>query len=150
MPRISTAGTASCAMISIGHFKSSTVEANEKYKKDKLFTPPKDELSAKGFYDKILYPTKQELGWTYNMPFERLMEELDNSSLKSKYVLVTLNHSQFFGNNQYWPKELRRHGFTLFEKTNNSIGGLNYMFSRNPQKVGLTKEELSINEWKPE
>jgi hypothetical protein len=149
MPRISTLGTASCAAIAIGHFKSSTIEENEKYKKTKEFTPPAGEMSAKDFYSKILFPTKQELGWTYNMPFERLMEELDDSSLKTKFILVTLNAAQFLGNDQYWPKELRRHGFKLVDKANNAIGGLNYFFSRNPSGQAITEQELKINSLEP-
>jgi hypothetical protein len=144
MPYVATTGTASCATIAIGSFKGpgNQMALNENYKKDpKSFTEPKEGLSVNQFYSSILFPTSQPLGRTHDLPFTKLMEDIDNSSLKTKLVIATLNHSQYYGSDEYWPKELRKWGFKLFHKTKNAIGSVNYVFIRNPSHVDISSGE---------
>lgn len=141
MTHVETAGTFSCSHISIGWFKNQK-DANEKYKADKIKTQkPAGKLDCKEFYTKILYPVAQEQGKTYDMPFEELMEQIGGCMLKSKMITAVINHSQFMQDNQYWPTQLKNHGFKLVKKTGNTIGMANYLFIRDPLGVALTEEE---------
>jgi len=145
MTHVETAGTFSCSHISIGWFKNQRTQ-NEKYKKDKIKTvKPADGLDCNEFYTKILYPVIQQQGKTYDMTLAELMEQIDDSPLKTKMITAMLNSTQFFESNHYWPKELKEYGFKLVKKTKNSIGGaVNYLFVRNPNDVPIKKEE---EEW---
>ena len=141
MTHVETAGTFSCSHISIGWFKNQK-DANEKYKEDKIKTPkPAGKMDCAEFYNKILFPTAQEQGKTYDMPFEELMEQIDGGSLKTKMITAVINHSQFMQDGQYWPKELKAKGFKLVKKTGNAIGMANYLFIRDPLGTALTEEE---------
>jgi hypothetical protein len=133
MTHIATAGVSSCAIISIGGFKNGQMEINEQYKADKSsWKIPDEGMSAEEFYKKVLYPTSQPLGRTYDAPFERIMEEIEGCSLSTKTVFAALNQGQWLAKDGYWAKELRRHGFKLFAKTGNSIGQTNYLYMRSP------------------
>ena len=107
-----------------------------------MFSPtPKAGLSAAAFYSDVLYPTSQPLGRSYEMPFERVMEEITASPLNSKFVILTINASQYRGNDNYWPNEFNRWGFQLTTKTKNSIGDVNYIYTRNPSVVAINDGE---------
>lgn len=148
MTHVATMGTSSCATIAVGGFKDAMggvpllgKDANEAYKNDpQTFKNNSEGLTVKEFYDDILYPTRQDLGRTKEYPFEQLMEEIANSSLKTKYVVITLNNDQQM--NGYWPKEIERWGFELVDKTNNSIGSMNWIYTRNPNRpTGYVKKD---------
>lgn len=145
MTRVATAGTSSCATISIAHFKGDNIDLNEAYKADKnSFDGPTGEgKTVDDFYYDILYPTKQPLGHTGEYPFERLMEEIDDSEMSTKFILATLNSWQFNQNDKYWPKELERHGFKLMDVTDNTIGARCYIFVRNNNRPDNVKEIIS-------
>lgn len=142
MTHAATAGVSSCATFSIGGFKGNNYEINEAYKADpKSFKNPDTGMSVDAFYQSIILPTSQPLGRTYDMPFRKLMEHIDNGSLNTKFILATLNHEQFHARSGYWPKELRECGFELVDKTKNTIGSVNYIFVRNKNKVEIKPEE---------
>lgn len=144
MTHIATMGTSSCATIAIGGFKDGQKELNEQYKSDKKFTPVTTgpyKLSVSDFSSNILYPTQQNLGRTYDAPFTRIMEEVENSNLNSKLIIATLNEYQYKGNSKYWHKELLSHGFSLITKCSNNWGSINYVYIRNPSKVDIKEGE---------
>ncbi len=145
MTRLATAGTSSCATISIAHFKGDNMDLNEAYKADKnSFSGLADEdKTVKNFYDDVLYPISQPLGHTGEYPFERLMEEIDDSEMSTKFILATLNSWQFNKNDKYWPKELERHGFKLVDVTDNTIGERCYIFVRNNNRPNNVEEIIS-------
>lgn len=139
MTRLASAGTSSCAVMSIAHFKNGigclgpqkNIDWNEEYKKTRKKV--KVEKGVDWFRDSILGPTTQPLGATDEMPFEQLMEDIDGPSndLSDKTIFVTLNDNQFYGNGEYWPGELERWGFKYMFKSNNSWGEMNHVFVRN-------------------
>lgn len=140
MSYIATMGTSSCATISVGGFQGEARKENEEYKKTRVFEAP-DHQTAENFYTKVLYPTSQPLGRTHNMPFEKVMEDIAKTSLVSKFIICTINEYQYKGNDNYWPNELNRWGFTLLTKTANSIGTINYIYTRNPSAVLIKSGE---------
>jgi hypothetical protein len=75
------------------------------------------------------------------MPLEKLMQDIDASSLKTKLVMCVLNHAQYHQHGKYWPGELNRWGFKLITKTKNTIGSVNYVFMRNPNEVEIADGE---------
>lgn len=132
MTHVATMGTGSCATIAISGFKEPNQQLNEDYKKDpKAFKVPSG-MTVKAFYNEVLYPVSQPLGKTHDLPFTRLMEEIEASSLKTKFIIATINEYQYNGKENYWPKELNKHGFKLMAKTKNSIGSMNYVYVRSP------------------
>lgn len=142
MTHIATAGISSCATISIGGFKEGQHAINEAYKADKKsWSVPKEGMSADRFYHDVLYPTSQPLGRTYDMPFERVMEEILGCSLGTKTIFAALNKNQWMMKDGYWSKELRRHGFKLFAKTGNSLGQTNYLYMRSPLAEAIVEGE---------
>ncbi len=142
MSYVATMGTSSCATIAIGGWKEGQKELNEKYKADpSSFKMPAGGVTVDQFYDKILFPTSQDLGRSAEMPFTKLMQDIDKGSLKTKFIIATLNLYQYQGNAEYWPNELRKHGFKLFAKCNNSIGTVNYIYMRNPNVVEIQEGE---------
>ena len=148
MARAATAGTSSCATIAVGGIKTrghNAFQDNEDYLKDKnnykLYDSPRGELTVDQFYNKIIYPTTQELGETRDYPFDMLMDHIDNSSLASKWISMVLNESQYQHNNHYWAKRAYERGFRLVEKTKNSIGSMNYVFVRNNNSRPIEKED---------
>ncbi len=141
MTHAATMGTFSCATMSIGSFKGNNRELNESYKKDpKSWATPKEGLSVEQFSSQILYPTSQPLGRTHDMPFEKLMQDI-KKILPDKLISATLNETQFMGNDHYWPKELKRHGFRLMAKTRNSWGQLNYVYMAIPREEKIQDKE---------
>jgi len=142
MSYVATMGTSSCATIAVGGFKEGQRENNEKYKADKAsLVLPKEGQSVEGFYNNTLYPTTQPLGRSYELPFEKVMEDIEACGLKTKFIIATLNIYQYNGNSEYWPNELNRWGFKLVSKTNNSIGSINYIYVRNPNVVAIEDGE---------
>lgn len=141
MPHVATMGTSSCATISIGGFKTGdTIAQNEAYKADKT-VPKTTGMTVKEFYSKVLYPTSQPLGKSCDLPFTKLMEDIEESSLKTKLVMATLNQYQYNGNDRYWHNELKSWGFVLVAKTKNTIGSVNYVYMRNPNAVEIEEGE---------
>jgi hypothetical protein len=143
MTRVATMGVSSCATIALAGWKEGQRELNEAYKKDpKSFKAPTTGMSVKAFCDDIIYPTSQPLGHTHELPFEKLMQDLEKSGLKNKFMIATLNLYQYQGNKNYWPNELNRWGFVLIDKVNNDIGTINYIYVRNTNnKVPIEKDE---------
>lgn len=143
MTHVATMGAFSCATIAIGRFKNQ-YDINEKYKQDKKAF--REGFKAAGFtvssfYNEILYPIAQNLGRSAEYPFEFLMEEIEKSEMNGKFIIAVLNSDLFLMKDGYWPKELNRWGFELIDKTNNDIGGVNYIFTRNRNRLGITKDE---------
>lgn len=142
MTHVATMGTGSCATIAISGFKEPNRQMNEDYKKDpKAFKAPAG-MTVKEFYSSVLYPVSQPLGKTHDLPFERLMEDLEASSMKSKFIIATINDYQYQGHDNYWPKELNRHGFKLVAKTKNNIGSMNYIYTRAPLAEPIKEGEF--------
>lgn len=153
MTRLATTGNSSCAMISIAGFKDPDMDINKKYMEDKnSFKKPKEsacfvvsgnktkagnwkwgksKFTVNEFYDKILYPTTQPLGCTGDYPFERLMEEIEESEMWNKLILITLNSYQRNVCDKYWEKQLARWDFKLVDMTRNEIGSMCYIYIRN-------------------
>jgi hypothetical protein len=146
MAHVATLGLSSCATIAIGGFKGPSIKANEDYKAN-----PKDFVVAsvdgqqptiEDFYSKILYPTRQDLGRTVDMPFELLMTKIKGSRLETKLTLIAINGNQFAEQDNYWPKEFKRHGFRLWIKTGNAIGSTNYIYCRAPLEIAINPNEV--------
>lgn len=143
MSYLATLGTSSCATSAIGGFKTGQRKANEAYKATPAdFNAPTDGLSVQGYYSKILHPTAQELGRTHDLPLEKLMQDIEASSMKTKLLMATLNTPQYQEDDNYWPKELKKWGFKLIAKTKNTIGTVNYMYMRNPNEVAIEEGEF--------
>lgn len=140
MPHVATMGTSSCATISIGWFKGDTIAENEAFKNEGT-VPETEGMEVKEFYNDVLYPVSQPLGRSRNLPFRKLMQDIDACALKTKLVMVTLNHSQYMQKSRYWHKELTEVGFKLITKTKNSIGSVNYVYMRNPSEVAIEEGE---------
>jgi hypothetical protein len=134
MTRIATMGTSSCATIALAGFKQGQEDINENYLANKKPTNNKG-MDVKAFYDKIIYPTSQPLGHTKEYAFDELMEAIENSSLASKFIIVTLNDYQENMKDKYWPGRLKHWGFTKIDKTKNSIGTVNHIYTVNPSRV---------------
>ena len=145
MTKIATMGTASCATIAIQWFKNGDA-MNDAY----LANPdPKiKELAlqeAKNFYSNILYPVRQDQGRTEtDLPFTAIMEAIEATGLRNKYIAAVINQSQQSGKDGYWPKQLEKWGFTLIDVTDNDIGGLNYIYTRNRLRPAKA-EQVSFN-----
>lgn len=147
MSRLATMGTSSCGTIAIQEFKKvgnkSGMDVNEAYIADpKSFTAPEGEgeNSATDFYNNVLYPTIQELGRTKQMPFEMLMQQIDaHLSLRNKFTIATINHSQFMLNDYYWPRQLEKWGFVYSHATKNSTMGMgvNHIYIRDLHRTDL-------------
>lgn len=133
MTKLATMGTSSCATIALQGFKDEDLALNKNYEEGKDFECPPNDVDW--FYNKILYPTRQDLGRTDTMPFELLMKQLDASRMKDKFIIATLNAYQFNQHNGYWPQRLEKWGFKLIDKTKNNIGSVNYIFTRNIARV---------------
>lgn len=143
MTHVATMGAFSCATIAIGRFKNQ-YDINEEYKQDKKAFRARfkaNGLTVGKFYTDILYPVAQDLGRSAEYPFELLMEEIEKSAINDKFIIAVLNENLFLMKDGYWPKELNRWGFKLIDKTNNDIGGVNYIFTRNRNRLVITKDE---------
>lgn len=132
MSRIATMGTSSCATIAINGFKPKDKQLNEAYLADPTKVTKGAGLSVAEFYSRVLYPTSQPLDHTADYPFELLMKELEKSSMVTKFTIVTLNEYQI--QDGYWQKQLEKWGFNLVDKTKNTIGSMNYIFTRNKNR----------------
>jgi len=119
MPHLATMGTSSCATMAIGWFKGARQE-NEAYKADKDTYEEEEGLTVMEFRDEVLNPISQPLGRTANMPFEKLMEDIEDTDLSGKMCIITLNRDQFLEG--YWPEELNRWDFFLVTKCKNNWG----------------------------
>ena len=131
MTHLATMGTSSCATISIGNFGKygkDQIDLNKKYLADRKSFKLKG-MSVAQFYDKILYPTSQPLGTTGEYPFDRLMEELEDSPMNDKFTIITLNEGQ--NKEEHWQERLKHWGFFLIDQTKNNIGSMNYIYTRN-------------------
>lgn len=144
MTHVATAGTSSCATSAIGNFKPGQRQLNEEYKANpKSFKPPAEGLSVAQYYSQVLYPTTQALGRTHDLPFRKLMEDIEASSLKTKFFTAVINQQQYMADDHYWPKELNECGFKLSHKTKNSIGNNpNYVYVRNPNALPIEEGEF--------
>lgn len=143
MTHLATMGTFSCATMAIAGFKGNNIQINEEYKASKK---PDDYLKAAGltvanWRQSILLPPSQPLGKTHDLPLELLMEQIEACDLKDKFVIATLNHAQYLGDDQYWPKELTRWGFKLVDKTMNNWGSMCYVYIRNRSQHPIKKDE---------
>lgn len=142
MTRIATMGTSSCATIAIAGFKGDQVTADKQYLDDpSSFQEPTEGLSVAGFYSNILYPVSQPLGHTHELPFEKLMKDLDASPMKTKFTIATLNSTQ--QNGEYWPERLKSWGFNLIDATDNTIGQRCYVWARNANRPEIYKEKVT-------
>ena len=138
MSRISTMGTFSCATIAIAGFKPEHRAADQKYLADKdPLIAKAAEKSIQHFYNTVLYPTSQPLGKSDEFPFEALMEALNGHAMGDKFIIATLNQHQTQVDDGYWAKRLAHWGFELIDKTNNSIGQVCMIYTRNRNRVPL-------------
>lgn len=137
MTKVATMGTSSCATIAIQNFKGSAAfELNEAYLKDKnSFKAP--ENSAKNFYLNVLHPIAQDLGRSDDYPFDALMDEIDVTSLKTKFIIATLNEQQREYKDRYWEKRLLARGFCLIDATKNVIGQSCFIYTRNNNRIEI-------------
>jgi hypothetical protein len=141
MTHVATMGAGSCATIAISGFASKfgpNYEMNQKYLADpsKYKLDLKGEMSVSRWYDKILYPVKQELGRTGEYPFDLLMQTIeDHGSLAGKFTVIVLGSGQLVEKNGYWSDRLKHWGFEVMDKTDNSIGSINTIFVRNKNRV---------------
>lgn len=145
MTKIATAGTASCATIAIQWFKGGEGMNNAYLENPDPKIKEQAIKEALEFYRGVLYPIRQDQGrTTSDLPFTAIMEAIDATGLKNKYITAVINQCQQTNNDSYWPKQLEKWGFTLIDVTDNDMGGLNYVYSRNrlrPAKV----EQVSFN-----
>lgn len=150
MTRIATMGTSSCATISIQGFKSQDMVINKKYMDNpgawKGPTPfdsggeysTESVGSVGSFYERILYPTDQDLGYTHDYPFDALMKELSGHKMNDKLICAVVPHSNNGWGSEvadYFFERLHAWGFHLRERTMNSIGGTNYLWIRSEQET---------------
>ena len=142
MTHVATMGTSSCATIAIGGFKGQeAMDINEAFKAgaDSKYDTSRSSLDVNEFYSKILHPLAQVLGRTKDMPFTELMQEVDKSYMKSKFIIATLNDFQRNHNNEYWPKELAKFGFEWVDETKNDIGMMCHVYVRSNNRPTGTK-----------
>ena len=151
MARATTAGTSSCATIAIGGIKTRGANAakdNEDYLADKkgykLYESPRGEMTVDQFYSSVIFPTSQPLGETRDYPFDMLMDHIEDSSLKTKWMSLVLNQSQYNHDNHYWAKRAYARGFRLVEKTKNTLGSMNYVFVRSDNRKDLVEEDMQF------
>lgn len=139
MSRIATMGTASCACFAVAGFSDEDMKREMKYMEDpSSFNNPAPNKTVKHWYDKVLYPTSQPLGQTGNYPFSRLMEEIrdvKDGRMDDKFIIITINSYQYNKEGKFWPKRFEHWGFELFDKTQNNLGELCYIFVRNKARV---------------
>ena len=135
MTRIATMGTSFCATIAIAGFGHGQKELNEAYIADPSTFKGAIDMSVQDFYKKILYPTSQPLGHTDDYPFTALMEALDQSDMKDKFIILTLNQHQYGGLGGYWREQVEKWGFVLIDKTNNAIGQPCFIMTRNNARM---------------
>lgn len=134
MSRLATMGTFSCATIAVSGFRDEDLKLNQKYEEDpSAFKLDTQGLSVNQFYKDILYPISQPLGKTKEYPFSMLMEHIDKSKMSDKFTILTMNSYQH--NKPYWKEILKKFGFELIDKTNNSIGEVCYIYTRNRARV---------------
>lgn len=137
MTHVATSGTGSCATISISRFKGDNYTNNIAYMNGKpleelSFSEKSDSnLTPSQFYNEILYPTSQPLGKSKEVPFEALMEGIENCGLRRKMIFVALNEQQSLANDGYWVEQLKRWEFVEVDRVNNDIGMMNRIFIRN-------------------
>ena len=132
MTRLATMGTSSCATLAIAGFKADSKQLNEAFiNTPQAYSEPSEGMNVSEFYNNIIYPTSQPLGHTKEYPFEKLMKDLEKHTLGTKFTIVTLNQAQYTMDDSYWPKQLEKWGFELVDKTNNAIGSMCYIFTRN-------------------
>lgn len=136
MTRAATMGSSSCAAIAIAHFKGQNYEDNVRYLESGEGSKGEG-LSVDEFYTDIIYPTEQPLGHTAEYPFDMLMDHIDKSRLKTKFIIATLNQSQMMLKDGYWPKRLKERGFEPMDKTKNDIGQPCVIFVRNNNRMPL-------------
>lgn len=159
MPMLQTSGTHSCAMISIGDFKTGDqYKINEAYLKDKETGKLAGEdtyiisnlgMNVQEFIDRVLYPTEQELGRTNVYCFDHLMDLIEDTDLNGKYTIATLTGFQKSFENGYWDKRLTERGFTQIDQTYNNWGDVCYVYVKNLGRdgnvYGINHEEDGIN-----
>lgn len=133
MSRLATMGASSCATIAVSGFKREDQQLNEQYNANPSDYKEEEGMTVDEFYDDVLYPTRQDLGRTKNYPFDLLMSRINDTRMKDKFIIAVVNQSQYGGG--YWPKVLEKHGFSLIDKTNNNIGSVNYIYTRNLARV---------------
>lgn len=145
MTRAATMGTSSCATFAIAGFKQDHIDENEKYRADPdNYVLDQSNFSTKypgkgtvgEWFSEFIGPTSQPLGATKDYPFDMLMEEIKkHGTCYDKFTIATLNEFQQEGNDQYWPKRLTEHGFELIDKTQNNMGTVCYVYTRNFARV---------------
>ena len=131
MTRIMTAGTHSCATISIACFGDSEVKRNKDYQETGGFKEDKRGKTILEFVVGVLLPVSQPMGKTKHYPFSFIMEQAVKGPLGGKYTTVLLNSYQYNADEGYWPKELAKWEFELSDKTKNHHGQMCYIYVRN-------------------
>jgi len=134
MTKLSTMGASSCATIAIQGFKDSDVNLEIEYQTTGKYKKYKQGVNW--FYNNVLYPTNQALGRTSHYPFSALMEEINRSSMRDKFIIAVLNEYQQH-KSTFWTDLFEQHGFELVDVTHNNIGTDNYIYVRN---LARTKE----------
>lgn len=134
MSRLATMGASSCATIAVSGFRPVDKKLNEEWNADPASFKEGEGLTVSEWYEEVLYPTTQPLGQTKEYPFDLLMERIsDYGFLDTKFTIAVLNSEQY--HNGYWPSIFEKHGFELVDKTKNTIGSVNYIYTRNNNRV---------------
>lgn len=148
MTKVATMGTSSCATIALQGFKAKgsalgsfdNKNENEKYLSGNRTIDPKDPCwdSIRDFMSEVIGPTRQDLGRTEDLPFDKIMDFFDSDvhpgkSFGGKFIITTLNNSQ--ETEGYWPKRLKERGFVKIDMTSNDMGSVNHIYTRNNRRV---------------
>ena len=163
MTKVATMGTSSCAVLALQEFKTFTrdssldgmykhnplgmtcqIDANNSYLEGKVsveewekFVNSVGHLTANEFYNSVISPLKQDLGRSGQYPFDMLMDVIDNHSMGTKYIVATLNSSQRFASDGYWHNRLLARGFAQVDATDNNIGQVCFIYTRNENRVEM-------------
>ena len=142
MTRLVTSGMCSCGTLAIAGFGMKHKKLEDEYLKSgkEANDTSRSKMDVVQFYQQVVYPTEQELGETKEYAFSHLMEIIDDEetsyktedeTIGNKYLSLCLANFQL----DYWRPQVESFGFELVDVTNNSIGGYNYIFTRNKNRV---------------
>lgn len=142
MAHLETAGMYSCALISIGGIKREflsdknyeLLSQEERNQQLKSF-----QAEAESFYNSVIFPTDQPCGRTKtDYPLQTVLEGLKSTSLTTKAKFICINQAQYKQGDVV--PILERYGFKAVFCTDNSIGGLNYIYVEAPKKQDWDKQ----------
>lgn len=142
MTRLVTSGMCSCGTLAIAGFGMKHRAFEDEYLKSgkEANDTSRSERDVVEFYNQVIYPTEQELGETKEYAFSHLMKIIDDEEtayetedeiIGNKYLSLCLAGYQL----NYWRPKVEYFGFKLVDVTCNPIGGYNYIFTRNRNRI---------------